>query len=556
MRILNHLPAKMPALYRADPTTDDFDPVSDLKGILERTFFEKQSSLAGNLTPIVEESDGRLVSPDDAAAFVAAACADNVDTDAEAASRDLFAAGLAGYLTDKPYPAHRVYVNQAACEQRMELPDPWTIYTAAADVIPAAEAAVSRPDAAHVDALMCSIAFTYEPDTLGVAFIDDDAFIAFTTWFAANLNIISPNAGADTRSLARQLAKMSIDERAVEGIALRKDPLDSCEPDSFARVLHAAIMRYLIEAAPKGAWLMPFTLKQLFAPEHVVFVNVERHATATADELNSAWGSIVRSIECPVRVVSRKQLAQLDAVERRREKLAFDAHAVSSKPTTARASNRVLSRVRPSAADITRRIVKISAKMREVAKSENAVKRQRRTFARPSRRDPDNYNLPGKVTTTRFAPDIHLYVDTSGSISETDYASAVKSCIAIARKMGVNLYFTSFSDAISPTVLVAARGRSAAQMWRQIQRAPKVTGGTEYSQVWRYINASKKRSRELSVIITDFYYTAPTTRIKHPKNLWYAPCTSIKWDYIRDAAKMFVKSMAHIDPSCIDHILF
>ena len=44
----------------------------------------------------------------------------------------------------------------------------------------------------------------------------------------------------------------------------------------------------------------------------------------------------------------------------------------------------------------------------------------------------DSPDLKGKQTGIRFRPDIHVYLDCSGSISERNYQDAIKSLIKLA----------------------------------------------------------------------------------------------------------------------------
>ena len=84
----------------------------------------------------------------------------------------------------------------------------------------------------------------------------------------------------------------------------------------------------------------------------------------------------------------------------------------------------------------------------------------------------------------------------------------------------------------------------------------KVTGGTDYEQIWNFINASKKRTRELSIIISDFEWTARTGMVHHPKNLYYIPCSTIAWDEIIREAERFCQSAVHCEPNIRKHLLF
>ena len=126
----------------------------------------------------------------------------------------------------------------------------------------------------------------------------------------------------------------------------------------------------------------------------------------------------------------------------------------------------------------------------------------------------------------------------------------------MARKMNVNLYFNSFSDCLSQCSHLRTKDRSLKEVYAAFQKIPKVDGGTNYEQIWHYINASAKRRRELSIIMTDFEWTAPNRYVKHPKNLFYIPVSHVDWDGITYWAEHFVKSMAHIDPNCRARLLF
>ena len=193
--------------------------------------------------------------------------------------------------------------------------------------------------------------------------------------------------------------------------------------------------------------------------------------------------------------------------------------------------------------------------MANVNHSSNIYKQTKMSFARPNRRDPDDFNRQGKIISTKYMPDIHLYVDTSGSISEDQYQDAVMSIIQLVRKLDVSLYFNSFSHVMSTATFLPTRGRSAAQVWNQLQHVPKVTGWTDYAQIWEYVDASKKRKQELSLVITDFEYSPPNTWRKHPKNLYYLPISTNHWDYIVTEAQRFVNAMQHIDPNIRKHVL-
>ena len=127
--------------------------------------------------------------------------------------------------------------------------------------------------------------------------------------------------------------------------------------------------------------------------------------------------------------------------------------------------------------------------------------------------------------------------------------------IRIAKKLNVNLYFNSFSHILSQETLLKVENKSTRQIWNEFRKIPKVSGGTEFKQIWDYINASPKRKRQLSLMITDFEWHAPSTREDHPANLYYAPCSAMDWQYMVNSAKYFADSMKHIDPTVRQKLL-
>ena len=149
----------------------------------------------------------------------------------------------------------------------------------------------------------------------------------------------------------------------------------------------------------------------------------------------------------------------------------------------------------------------------------------------------------------RYKPDIHVYLDTSGSIDEENYRSAIMTCIYMARKLNVNLYFNSFSHVISQCAHLRTRGLSTQNVYNAFQKLPKVSGGTDYAQIWNYINASPKRRKEISLMITDFEYEPPSERFEHPAKLWYIPIEITKeaWPEMVSHAEEFCQAMFHID---------
>jgi predicted metal-dependent peptidase len=159
------------------------------------------------------------------------------------------------------------------------------------------------------------------------------------------------------------------------------------------------------------------------------------------------------------------------------------------------------------------------------------------------------------MVSVQYRPDLHIYLDCSGSISERDYQDAIKSCIRLAKKMNVNFYFNSFSHYMSQTTKLQCKDKSISQIYKEFRKIPKVGGGTDYEQIWHYINQSARRKKEMSVIITDMEYTAPNHYVEHPRFCYYAPISSSSWSQVCICAEHFIKSMQSICPDIRKHCL-
>jgi hypothetical protein len=296
----------------------------------------------------------------------------------------------------------------------------------------------------------------------------------------------------------------------TESMWLRKDINDGCDDYAFARMFIAYIMKYA-KNNPTQCVCLPFSANHLFMPESVVFVNIDAHSHATPQEITQEWDMIRDSIQDDLRIIRPGQIQKLTAVRKAMAKTNAQAVAAGAakKHDAERMANVRFRKKPPTRVDIARVVSRVMAKMANVNHSSNIYKQMKMSFARPNRRDPDDFNRQGKIVSTKYMPDIHLYVDTSGSISEDQYQDAVMSIIQLVRKLDVSLYFNSFSHVMSTATFLPTRGRSAAQVWNQLQHVPKVTGWTDYAQIWEYVEASKKRRQELSIVITDFEYSPP-----------------------------------------------
>ena len=550
MKLSNHKPGAIDPARAAASPAGVLDAGAVWRNIVEDACF--QPLVAG--TAVTATVNGQDVTADDIAAqMMAMAASANVDPLLEASLDGMLSHMLASYTPSSGLSVDEAFVNQAATAQGLDFPDAMTVYTPAADVIPTAKGVLAGT--VDPDQWTCVLSFAFRPSTLVASFADDAAFGRFKAWVRNEVATVASALPPDTVRLFSDFDGLSLDQ-LTESITIRKDASDNNHEMGFARMLHHYMLCYLSVEQPPLYMLNPVSLSQLVVPETVVFVNISEHAHATPRQIRDEWEIIAKSLAMPVRLVSMKQLQKLTTAARSAKKMAGAAATAHMAQPDVRSAKVPFRKTAPTSMDLAKIVAKILKKMTSVAHSQNSYRDVHRSYMRASRRNPDDYNVPGKSVTTRYKPDIHLYIDTSGSISERNYQDMVKACIQMARKLDVNVYFNSFSHMLSECVLLPTKGRSVKQIYTQFQKVPKVGGGTDYEQIWNYVNASRKRRRELSLIITDFEYTAPRQFVKHPKNLFYVPCSNMDWRSITHYAESFCRSAAHIDPAIRSHLLF
>ena len=195
-------------------------------------------------------------------------------------------------------------------------------------------------------------------------------------------------------------------------------------------------------------------------------------------------------------------MASLSAVTKQMQKQAIMANqlnSVLSQSSLAKSTGKFI--IKNINMDrVKKKLMKIEKKMKNVDVSKNPTYHNFDTFQRPNRREPMNPDLPGVSMDLGYYPDIHLYVDTSGSISQKDYEDSVAMIIDIAKKLNCDIYFNSFTTDISQETVVRCRNRTKYQIQKDIERIPKLDGGTTIDQVWSYINATRKNRKQLSSV--------------------------------------------------------
>lgn len=540
----------------------EFDPMESVKKALVEPLFDPINP--NQAVSIVDDKKNQYTE-DDIVDLIGRTTAPGVDTDAEEGMKALFSQGLIRFDASSNLLTNEVYAVQAAATMKLPTPTPMIKYMAGTDVVPAAKELLAGK-AVNDLTFFTSIAFTYNPELLGFWFLTENDFDEFKAWLHTHVQTLSSVLPQDTQKLLVDFQALKLDG-LTESIVLRANDTDENHEFSFARVIVDALMQYeqhqrraAAQAGPgttRVSGVLPFNTSELFVPKVIALVNVEAHARHSPKKIDKEWQLIKAALSSPVKVISNKSLSKLTALARASAKAkARAANAQTNKfAKSGRSASVKFRKTAPSKIDLFSGVTRALKKMKDVNRSQNAYKMVRTSFSKANRRDPDDFNKPGRIVSTRYLPDIHIYLDCSGSISERNYQDAVIMLISMAKKLNVNLYFTSFSHIISQEVLLKTENRSVAQIWKEFRRIPKVNGGTEFSQVWEYIERSPARKRRFSLMITDFEWTPRPHRQEHPKNLHYGPVSGTNWNQIRSSAKRFESSMRHIEPAIAGRLI-
>lgn len=535
------------------PIVGAYDPVPAIKKTIVKPLF-KPMTKGGSIA--LTDSNGQVQSKDDVLQLLLSAVGPNVNPAAEKELKGLFQQALVNYDHTTPLLVNELFVTQAAHANRLPHPGPKTLYTSAHDVIPAAKNLIGG-HAKDDSELFASLAYTYSPEALGFWFQSASDFDDFTAWVTQQTSVLSAVLPGQTTNLLNKFCQTNL-KGLAEGYVLRKDDSDANEEYSFARVIVQMLMQYQQQLTGTPVMgTLPFVVSELYLPRTIILVNVEAHARSTPKKVDNEWKLINMSIASPVKVISNKALSKLTALPRAVAKAAARAANAQSNRTaqTGRSAKITFRKQEPTKVDIEKGLLRVLKRMKEVSRSQNILKKTRTSFAKANRRDPMDYNRPGRITSTHYLPDLHVYIDTSGSISEANYQQAVLMLIRLAKKLNVDLYFNSFSHVMSQEKLLRTKDKSIARIWEEFRKVPKVNGGTDYKQIWDYINVSEKRKRRLSLVITDFEWRVPTQREQHPVNLHYAPCSSMNWDQITGSAEHFAQAMRHIEPAIAQRLI-
>ena len=546
MKVTNQKPAILSPHYKAS-AKGGFDPTVFITDTISKQLYNPLNTSH----PVTITEGKKDITEDDITEKITLACDDTINTTLEDWLKELFSKTLVYF--GKTLNVNSLFITQSAVKKKMQFPTQSVIYTPTTDVIPASKGFLAGTT--DYDEYFATMAFYTKVSTFGLYFATESVFDDFKAWVATQVQTLSSVLTPETIQMFTDFNALTLND-LTESLILRNDVSDNNEEFSFARTLMYLIMQYQTQANVSEYGLLPFSLAELYCPKTLVMINIEKHAHASAKQIADEWSLVSQSLQMKPKILNNNKIQKLTSTLRNIKHYQTTAH---QKGMTQQAQKAIAIKFRskePTTVELYKIIRKIMNKMAFVSKSQNVYRMQKPSFMRPNRRDPDNFNAMGKSMSAKYKPDIHIYADTSGSISEENYQDTVKACISLAKKLNVNMYFNSFSHIMSQATLLQTKDHSVRAIYNQFQKIPKVTGGTDYEQIWNYINASPRRKREISIVITDFEWRAPNRMVSHPKNLYYVPCSRMDWGTITEYAKYFAQSMMHIEPNIRKRMLF
>ena len=525
-----------------------FDPYNEVRNNIVKPLFN----------PLVPgkysiEDNGNPLSEDDITQSLFSCSDDRVNVSEEQKMKQIFEKTLISY--DNSLTVREIYAVQSGVAHKMPLPSQRVIYVET-DVSDTAKELLCGQISA--EEWFVTLAFYARISAFGFYFANETAWNDFKQYFATETAKLSALLSADTVKLCNDLKSIRLN-CLTQSFVLRNTGQENNEPYSFARLFQYYLMQYaenirLNNLPEYTAGHLPFSFSENICPTVAIIVNVEKHAHANPSQIKDEWNTIAASLTIRPKIMSLNKLTHLTAVTRNVKKMSALSNGAQT-GTLGQAARMRFRKSRITPMNLFKYISRIYKHTAFVQRSENALKSYKMTYQKPSRRDPDNPDKQGKTICVRYKPDLHIYLDCSGSISEQNYQDAIKSCINLAKRMNINLYFNSFSHFMSQTRKLNTKGKSIPEIYKEFQKIPKVSGGTDYEQIWHYINRSHKLRNEMSIIITDFEYSAPNRYCEHPKHLYYAPVSVRDWQGLTRCAESFAKSALSICPDIRKHIM-
>ena len=527
-------------MYQDDVTKPmDADAVHN---IIKQILFPIYTPLVAGAPVSITDDNGNPITEDDIVNNFMQCCQAFIDTDAEAFMHTLFKNTLAAY--DPALRADSIFIAQDNVIAKCPTPSSNVIYIPD-DLKNACMQYIQDPDK-YREFLHCTEAFVMNEKHMGAHFMAKPIFDDFKNYVASMTSPLSPKLKPETIQKFTDFGKMQLN--TIEGLILRKQDGEDDEEYSFSRLLIKFLLDFS-KTTPNVGIFTPY-VSEFIIPKNLIFYDIDQVCRCPKAKLSNLIDMCKQSMTTKYvqtsfnKINKMSQIAANMSTVQAKIKNAMQIAARQGKRKIFRFSNKTIGQK-----ELANRIRKLISREFNVSMSENYQKNITQSYLKPNRHDPEDFNKKGAMTRTIYKPDLHIYLDTSSSISEINYRNAIKTCIYMAKKLGINIYFNSFSDSVSQETKLHIKGKTTKEIYNEFQRVPKTIGGTDFENVWKYIMASKKRRKQISLMITDFGDSPRSDVIAHPPKLWYIPIdvSPRSWDSIKELAEDFCKAMFYID---------
>lgn len=346
----------------------------------------------------------------------------------------------------------------------------------------------------------------------------------------------------------------------------KKDPIN---PYSMMRYMQYQLGIFT-QTNANECFVTPLNMKQMYTPFNILFLSLEKMCHTSISDIEKGFEKINEIKKNNIYLMNNQTLLTMDQVENAQRKMYYKDNTNTNDKAVRLKLSSTIPKKPLTQKNLAKMIAKTFEKLTTKNISKNIYKTKQSTFMKPNRRNPDDINKAGTQTNIQYRPDIHLFIDTSGSVREEHYKSTVIMLIQVAKKLNVDLYINFFSTSLTQTTLLKVKDRNIKDIYHQFQQLPKVTGGTDYQNVWNFIDRIDKKLKTPRVyfIITDFEYSLrKSTRFTKDtpsyEKVFYIPLAipdtrnaQDYWDSMMYYAKQFMNEMFYAGATRIrNHLL-
>lgn len=158
----------------------------------------------------------------------------------------------------------------------------------------------------------------------------------------------------------------------------------------------------------------------------------------------------------------------------------------------------------------------------------NSKKYHKMSYSVANRREPDNFNKKGVARPRKPNTDMHIFIDTSMSITKKHYMDSCMTVITLAKCLNIDVYVSSFTHVLGPEHKLNVMNKSIDELQSELLNIRKESGGTNLANVWDYAVYNSNCKNRISIMITDFdWVPKKDVKISIPHNMYYVPCANI-----------------------------